>query len=235
MELLGHHWLNLLTPGDTCEFDQRFERARAIERLSSDVLIDQTRLLTERRGHHYYGVRGSRGDNVSNYTIHLLITVPDCVLILGLVGVGRFDLEWFRIHVPPVRVLEMSRAVQKKRGERRAKLFEVRQEHVTLELVENRGALPFPFARASFAPQLADDRSDRAGRQSMRRHELQETQIIALREWHTVVGVFLDVSLNEQVVRFQFRGERTHADRPWIRDDRPSQRHIVLDVHAPTD
>src|SRR6266853_533483 len=97
MELLRHHRLNLLTPGDTCEFDKGFERARPIERLSSDVLIDQTRLLTECRGHHYDGMRGSHGDYVSHYAIHFLVTVADCILIFGLIGVRRFDLEWFRI------------------------------------------------------------------------------------------------------------------------------------------
>src|SRR6267143_3573069 len=69
----------------------------------------------------------------------------------------------------------------------------------------------------------------------MRHHELEETQIIALRQWHAVVRVLLDVSLNESVVRVQFRGERTHTDRPRIREDGPSERHVVLDVHAPAD
>ena len=84
------------------------------------------------------------------------------MLVLGLICVCRFNLERLGIHVPPVGVLEVSGAVQKKGRERWTKLLEVVKEQVALELVENGRALPSPLAGATFAPQLSGNRLDRA-------------------------------------------------------------------------
>jgi len=73
------------------------------------------------------------------------------VLILVLFGVSGFDLERLRIHVSPVRVLEVRRAVEEERGKSRLELLEVMEEDVALQLVEYRCALPPSRAGAAFA------------------------------------------------------------------------------------
>ena len=88
--------------------------------------------------------------------VHLSVPDQDGRRELCLFRGRRLHRESLRVHVAPVHVLQVRRAVQKERGEVRLQCAIDGVEQIELQLIQYEGASP-PVSSATFRHELPDD------------------------------------------------------------------------------
>ena len=127
--------------------------------MAADRLVFRVGLLAERGGEDQSRIASRQRHELAQEPIHLLVAEEDRVLVSAHLVQRRFERERLRLHVPPVRVLQMRRAVDEEAREIRPQSAKAIPEDIELQLVEQRDAPPRRGAGARpLGRELAQDR-----------------------------------------------------------------------------
>ena len=119
LKLLRHDGRNAARGAHARKVQHVCEVARPIEGLAALIFVRQTRLLAQRRAQNQGSAPPRERHELAEQLVHLLVAEQNRALILGLLRGAGHDLEMLRLHVAPVFVLEVRRAVQEERRKRR--------------------------------------------------------------------------------------------------------------------
>src|SRR4051812_13095557 len=91
MKLFRHHGRDAESGWYLAKLQQTLEYAWSIKCLPTNVLVDETRLLSKSRGKYQRGISVEEAKRFADDTIHLLVPVQDCRLELALLAFARLN------------------------------------------------------------------------------------------------------------------------------------------------
>src|ERR1700744_863822 len=141
-ELLSHYRVALSHILNAGPFREAENVHRTIDVLASLIFKLEERLLADGGRKEDRCVIADHIHNSSNQAVHVGVALENRARILSLLFFRRLNLENLWLHIAPVAVLHVRRAVKKEGGKVRLALAIDMPEHVILQQVENECAPP---------------------------------------------------------------------------------------------